>query len=146
MEEKKRRWGKFPIWSLALFFLLVLLTGIFLSYTILFHSVTLKQFLIGSILSLIFSIVSVLFLREEYSNEDLVTTFGNSLLLALAFFLVAGFIIMLVVILGPHIAAGLRLKAMNILDFSFQQIATSFLFTSAIFLSLISLIRIAIKK
>lgn len=146
LEEKKRRWGKFPVWSIALFFFLVLILAVTLSYFVLFHSVTIKQFLTGAIISLLFSIAAVLFLRGEYSNEDLVSTFANSMLLALAFFLVAGFIVMLVVILGPHIAAGLRLKAMNVLDFSFQQIATSFLFTSAIFISFISLIRIAIKK
>ncbi len=145
-EDEKKSWDKFPSWLVFLAFFIILCLLITTGYSILYHSVTLKQFLTGLSIGLVFSIGSILYLRVEFSNEDVIKTFGNSLLLTLAMFLISGFIVMMVVIIGPNIAHGLRIEAMKILIFSFQQIATSFLFASAAFLALFSLVRIIIKR
>ncbi|MCD6454366.1 MAG: hypothetical protein J7L62_03595 [Candidatus Aminicenantes bacterium] len=146
IEEKTKFWEKFPHWSIALFFLVIFFASLTLSYVILNHAATLKQALIGGSISLVFSVFSILFYRIEYSNENLVKSFLNSLLLALAFFLISSFLVMLAVIVGPNIAHGLRIEAMKLLLFSFQQIATSFLLLSPAFLSIISLGRMIIRK
>ena len=146
IEERKEKWERVPLWVYLMFFFLILTLSLLVAFSILWGAENWKQALAGAFFSLLSALYSTFFFRGEYSKEDIFKTFLNSLLFALVIFLVSGFVIMFLVLLGPHIARGFRIKAMKLLLWGFQQVITTYLLTSPAFSASIAIIRTIVKK